>query len=270
MTVPLTVLRLSLYVLPATSFWIAPFLVPFYEPQSQDTFISANTSFPLPELRKRGDNCPIDHFSCSKLAAAYGGACCASGFECTTDGARQIACCTMGAKCTGTLARPTVTSTGDPALDSSAIIVTSSTTNVDMGPTVTSSVNNIYFPFPYSPTTFSDKDECLSAFYDCKNNYAACTASLQGTNYGVTIVAPAGGITVAPTAQPLDVSSASKICSSLSSQACHGIERSDCENLVTSFAFATVANALARPTMGPLATAGMVAGVGWEVVRQMI
>lgn len=189
---------------------------------------------------------------------------------CTTDAAHQIACCTTGAKCTGTLNRPTFT-TADDTFPSPAMTTTIGSNYEDSGPTMTGSVvNNIYFPFPYSPTTYPDKGACLSALDACHKNYAACTANLEGSNYGVTIVAPAGGITVAPTAHNLGASSATRICSSLSLRACYDIQTSDCNQFGGTFATPTAVNAMARATMGCLVPAGILGAMGWEIARQVV
>ncbi|POS87124.1 hypothetical protein EPUL_000718 [Erysiphe pulchra] len=243
----------------------------FHEPYFRELDISSNPNSTIQEdkVEKRDGNCPVDHNSCSTFAADYGGACCALGSLCTTDAAHQIACCTTGAKCTGTLTRPTFT-TADDTLTSPAMTLTRSNDEYS-DPTMTGSVvNNIYFPFPYSPTTYPDKGACLSALDACHKNYAACTANLEGSNYGVTIIAPAGGITVAPTAHNLGASSATMICSSLSLRACYDIKTSDCNQFGGAFATSTAANAVARPTMGCLVPAGIIAAMGWEIARQVV
>ncbi|KAI6246280.1 hypothetical protein HI914_05752 [Erysiphe necator] len=243
----------------------------FHEAYFRDIDVSSNTNSTIQDgnFEKRDGNCPYDHNSCSTFAADYGGACCAIGSLCTTDAAHQIACCTTGAKCTGTLTRPTFT-TADNEFTSPAMTITSSN-DAYSGPTMTGSVvNNIYFPFPYSPTTYPDKGSCLSALNACHKNYAACTANLQGSNYGVTIIAPAGGITVVPTAQNLGASSAARICSSLSMQACYDIHSSDCNQFGGALATPTVGNAIARPTVGCLVPAGIMAAMGWEIARQVV
>ena len=155
---------------------------------------------------------------------------------------------------------------------------TTTTTNV-AATTATgtaSIVNNIYFPFPYIPTTYINSAACNSAYNDCQTNYAACTADLQGGGFAVTIVAPGGGITVSPTVQNLGSASATSICSSLSSEACYGIVSTNCAQFGTatttggSFIVATVTNFAARPTIGCLAAGGLVAGLGLGIAGQMV
>lgn len=82
-------------------------------------------------------------------------------------------------------------------------------------------------------------------------------------------------MTVAPTAQNLGVASATSICSSLSSEACFGIASDSCAQFGTattsggSFVVGTT-NAAARPTVGCMAAAGVMAGVGLGIARHMI
>jgi len=112
----------------------------------------------------------------------------------------------------------------------------------------------------------------MTAYSDCQSNYAACTAELQGGSFAVTIVAPAGGVTVSPTAQNLNAASATSICSSLYDMACYGIVPSNCNSFGTNFVAGqttAVAGAVtARITGG--AYAGMMVGVGLGIVGQMI
>ena len=91
--------------------------------------------------------------------------------------------------------------------------------------------------------------------------------------FAVTIVAPQGGVTVAPTAQSLGVTSAASICSSLSSVGCYNIQSSNCAQFENSFVVATgtsKAAAPARRTMAPMVTAGVFVGMGLGVVGQMV
>jgi hypothetical protein len=177
--------------------------------------------------------------------------------------------------CTGTV--------GAQVSTSGAIVFGSGTTptssNVAAATTTTgttSVVNNIYFPFPYIPTTYINSAACNSAYNDCQTNYAACTVDLQGGGFAVTVDAPGGGITVSPTVQNLGSASATSICSSLSSEACYGIVSSNCAQFGTAtttgggFIQATVTNFAARPTVGCLAAGGLVAALGLGIAGQMI
>ncbi|KAI1004289.1 hypothetical protein K3495_g3921 [Podosphaera aphanis] len=259
---------------PALSSTPTTFDEPFV--RDQDTYLLTNSSsWSDNTLLKRNDNCPVNYNSCSTLAAGYGGACCASGYLCTTDAARQIACCTIGAKCTGKLDQPTSQTTAAGGITIVAPAATpTSTTSAPATQRTVSIVPNVYFPFPYIPTTYPDRTACLSAYSACQTNYAACAANLQGTSYGVTIIAPAGGITVSPTVQDLGVTRATDICSSLSSQACYGIARSDCNEFTAGFVVSTGTivggqNAVAKPTVGAFATAGIMAGMGLGLMGQI-
>ncbi|RKF61077.1 hypothetical protein OnM2_045040 [Erysiphe neolycopersici] len=268
----LLIIHWFLLIVNVTSFQASFDTESFHKPYFRELDVSLNPNSTIQEdnIEKRDGNCPVNHNSCSTFAADYGGACCAIGSRCTTDAAHQIACCTTGAKCTGTLYRPSLT-TADDTFPSPTMTLTTSNDEYS-GPTMTGSVvNNIYFPFPYSPTTYPDKGECLSALDACHKNYDACIANLEGSNYGVTIIAPAGGITVAPTAHNLGPSSATRICSSLSLRACYDIHTSDCNQFGGTFATPTAANAIARPTMGCLVpAAGILAAMGWEIARQVV
>jgi hypothetical protein len=85
----------------------------------------------------------------------------------------------------------------------------------------------------------------------------------------VTIVAPAGGVTVSPTAQNLGLSSATSICSSLSNVACYG-SSTQCTNFgAGTFVAATGTNAPgSRVTAG--CYAGLIVGVGVGLAGQLI
>ena len=100
---------------------------------------------------------------------------------------------------------------------------------------------------------------------------------MQGNAFGVTIVAPnGGGVTVAPTAQNLGVASATSICSSLSAEACYNIGTDSCAIFGTatttggSFIVGATSNPAARPTVGSIAAAGVMAGVGLGIAGQWV
>jgi hypothetical protein len=258
----LTVLLLPLSI---SALQIPSILAPFYEAllDTNDTSIGS-----LHDLVKRDGNCPTNYNSCSTLAAADAGACCTVGSVCTTDRAKNIACCPTGATCTGTVI--IATSTGGVVLGGTTATTTGSVTSTTTTPASTTStastatitsaaslVDNSYFPFPYIPTTYSNSAACLVAWTDCQSNYAACTAELEGGAYAVTIVAPAGGVTVSPTAQNLGTSSAVSICSSLSNVACYGLQSSIC----SSFGAATFVAATGTSAPGSRITAGCYAGM---------
>ncbi|KAH0424790.1 gpi-anchored protein [Colletotrichum camelliae] len=178
----------------------------------------------------RRQDCPAGTSLCSSsLGEDFDGVCCATGQVCA-------------AVCTG--AAPTTA----PA-----------------APTAVSYVPNSYFPFPFIATSL-DRGECSDAVQQCSRNYESCVTQLDGdAGFGVTVVIPGGGgTTVAATR--VDVgTSATPICASLSSRACHGIAYDQCSQTTT--VGGVVINAAARPT--PASMAGMVAGIGIAVFGAM-
>lgn len=276
---------LSAFLLPisisVSALQIRAVAAPFYEAllETNETLIASSH-----DLLKRDGNCPTNYNSCSTLAAADAGACCTVGSFCTTDGAKNIACCPTGAKCTGTVNIGTATGTGGGAVFGSGTATTTATatgsttsttttTSTANTATITSAasvVNNVYFPFPYIPTTYSNSAACMVAYSDCQSNYAACTADLDGGGgFAVTIVAPAGGVTVSPTAQNLGASSATSICSSLYNVGCYGIVPSNCAN----FGAGTFVAATGTSAPGSRITAGCYAGMvaaGLGIAGQML
>ncbi|KAB5579923.1 hypothetical protein GE09DRAFT_1254221 [Coniochaeta sp. 2T2.1] len=189
---------------------------------SQLPFLPAATQTSLPQplaaLARRQDNsgCLANFYSCAATqGAAFQGICCANGQVCGLDAANQPACCPAGAVCTGTAPQ-----SFSPPSTATAI----------------SYVPNAYFSFPYAPTSFPDPGACSSAVGACSNNYAACTSRLAGLAGGgaggVTVVA--GGSTVVGgqggVTTTLPAESASSVCSSLSSQACGGLQNGWCNN----------------------------------------
>ena len=126
-------------------------------------------------------------------------------------------------------------------------------------------VSNSYFAFPYIPTTFPDSEACTAAIDQCSRNYEACTSGLAGTGggYGVTIVVPGvGGTTVAPTHATVPTASATSICSSLSSEACHDFQSSQCTD------DSLVGSGNVAPRQTAACVAGVVAGIGLGIIGQ--
>lgn len=264
---------LSLILLPASALQIPPIIADFYAPL--DALLLNETSIPQDQshdLLKRDGNCPADHNSCSTLAKADAGACCTAGTFCTTDHAKNIACCPSGATCTGTVTLGAAGTASGGGLVFGAT-TTSNIPAMTTGSTTTtgtaSYVQNAYFPFPYIPTTYVNSAACNTAFSACQSNYAACTNDLMGNSFGVTVVAPnGGGVTVAPTMANVGAASATSICSSLSAEACYNIQSGNCAQFGSgttsggSFIVADQTGAGARPTMGCMAAAGVMAGLG--------
>jgi hypothetical protein len=235
-------LHLLLLLIP-TSALQYPLMAPFYSP------LLATENNPS-RLFKRDDNCPVNYNSCTTLSPSDGAACCSQGSTCTLDAASNIACCPTGALCTGVL--PTAAS-----------IPTVTTTDA------ASTVSNSYFPFPYVATTYSNSLACATASSVCAMNYAACTADLTG-GYAVTIVAPGGGVTVAPEASNVGAAQAASLCSSLSSEACVGVQGGCATWGAGSFIVATQTSGNAGARVTGIIGVGVVAGVGLGFVRGMV
>ncbi len=181
-------------------------------------------------LKRQGTNCATNYYACTNLNAA--GLCCPRTAVCSADRNNVVACCPQGAACTGTLG----VATGSITASTTVPFVTASTTTA--GPFVQattanagspgSTVNNAFYPFPYIATTYTNAAACSSAYTRCQSDAASCTNALIGGAQGVTISAPNGGATI--TAVPsLGQASASSVCSSLSQQACYGLQVQACQ-----------------------------------------
>ncbi|KAI9840124.1 MAG: hypothetical protein M1837_001885 [Sclerophora amabilis] len=272
-----------------------PRLSPFLPPLVQDVFDPSSNGSAVDlvqlELQRRQNTCPENFEACSNLGAA--GACCASGTNCQKDGADHVACCPDGSSCTGTInvgtqSAPASSSPGGgggggggvvPPGGSTAATLPSTaapTTNGFLPPSTTtspgvslqgfsasSSITNQYFTFLALPTTFANERECSSGYSECQSQYSSCTARLGGTN-GVTVSGPGASVTV--NAGPITLGpTATSICQSLSSQACHGLVVESC-NL---FGTGVIPNANAAPT-GCAPMYGMGIGVALGVAGQVL
>jgi hypothetical protein len=262
----------------------------FYEPQfistdANDTSSSLESPrFQQNELLKRDGNCPVSFNSCSTLAAKYGGACCTVGSHCSIDSGSHIACCPTGALCTGSITVATATTSGGGGVivgGAGATTTPTPTTTTGTTPTITGTggiVPNAFFPFPIVQSSYVNAAACSQAYTGCQSNYAACTQNLQGGGFAVTVIAPQGGVTVAPTAQNLGPASATSICSSLSQAACGNFRDTDCSQFGVGTATGggsfiiggTSAGRAPRQTMGCIARLGVVAGLGMGVVGQIV
>ena len=97
--------------------------------------------------------------------------------------------------------------------------------------TAISFVSNSYYAFPFIATTYLNQQACTIAVSACSKNYQDCMSHLDGGGQGVTIVVTgAGGMTLAPSVASLGTS-ATYICSSLSSVACYDLEPSECPKI---------------------------------------
>jgi hypothetical protein len=99
-----------------------------------------------------------------------------------------------------------------------------------VAPTAAASyVPNPYFSFPYAPATFTNSRACSSVLSQCSQNYGACVTQLQGGNrFPVTVAVLGGGGTTVSADQISAGTSATAICSSLSSLACPSFQDSQC------------------------------------------
>jgi len=251
-----------------------PFLSPYFEPSFDSIADTQN------ELKKRQNNCPSGANPCSNLGNP--GACCTSNTDCQLDQAGHVACCPNGASCTGTINAGTVSAilggntaslTQVTASSTNGFIVPASTTQANpqltaAGGSGVSTVPNAFFPFVYLPATYSNAAACSSYYSSCQSEYASCTASLGGGVNGVTVSGAGVGITVqgsTPTAQPQSV------CSSLSSQACSGLQLSNCNSYETAgAATVTVINPNAAPNRCPGGLYGVGMGVALGVAGQVL
>ncbi|KAJ5482680.1 hypothetical protein N7539_006126 [Penicillium diatomitis] len=200
----------------------------FSEPYTVE---SNRRAFEVLQLLKRaGNNCPWGYTPCT--SEGNSNACCRPDTNCSVDAANNIACCPTGAVCTGTLTgASTATQTGSSFMfPHGATATTTSSTTAPHGAAVTGSIVAGAYPFVYVPTTFPNSAVCSSYYSLCQSEYTQCTANLMG-RYGVTVGGVGGaGVTVeAVTA----TSQATSICSSLSQQACHGLQLNYCASVAT-------------------------------------
>ncbi|KAF2472275.1 uncharacterized protein BDR25DRAFT_19905 [Lindgomyces ingoldianus] len=241
----------SLFLLVAIACATPNFLAAFVEPllesppaQTNDTIAEGEGEL---ELLKRQTGCASGYNACSGLGAP--GLCCRSGSVCSADAAGHVACCPLNAACTGTIAPvgggTTASNTGGGAATTTVPFVTAVTTTnngVIIGTStattfvqqsgsqsyVRSTVSNQYYPFAFIPTTYTNAAACSSAYTSCQTDAASCTAALASGRQGVTISAPNGGATITAIAS-VGMPSASSICSSLSAQACFGLQVQACQ-----------------------------------------
>lgn len=220
--------------------------------QPYQPFQPIETAKPL--ARRQG--CIANFYSCVEQGAAFNGVCCQNGQTCALDANNSPACCPQNAVCTGTA--PPSFVTPSPTLP-------------------VSYVPNQYFSFPYIVTSFDNPQACSQAVDQCSANNQACTAALNGpSGPGVTVIVPGGGgTTIAGNggAGNLGPTSASSICSSLSSVACRNLQVGLCTNvgIATGGFFFGTGNAGARPTpcvglAAGMAVAAGVAGLGFAHV----
>lgn len=210
----------------------------------------------IAELLKR-DVCAKNYYQCSNAPSQ----CCPRTAICSADRNNVVGCCPQGIACTGTIATPTGTGT----TVTGAPFVTATTTSgpfIQASGTATSgasTVPNAFYPFPYIATTYTNAAACSSAYTRCQSDAASCTNALMGGAQGVTVNAPNGGATI--TAVPsLGPQSASSICSSLSQQACYGLQVEACR------AFGGTGDAPPARCGGYMGAVGVALGVAGQLL----
>ncbi|KAJ5086611.1 hypothetical protein NUU61_007918 [Penicillium alfredii] len=211
--------------------------IPFSPPETVET---NKRALEILNILKRSDNCPGGYHGCSNLG--NGDACCKQGTNCSRDAADNIACCPTGAKCTGSLTSATTATGATGATGSSFMFpqtATATTTAPGAGSDTTGSTMSGAYPFVYVPTSFANPATCSSYFSQCQSEYQQCTGVLMG-RYGVTVGGPGGAGT---TVEAITASTqATSICSSLSVDACHGLQLGYCGTVETQTADAHDAN----------------------------
>ncbi|KAL2012915.1 hypothetical protein VTN00DRAFT_440 [Thermoascus crustaceus] len=196
-------------------------LSPFYPPLDNTGVGKRSIEDVLRILKRHDNNCPAGYDPCSDLGNSE--VCCRDGTRCSRDAANNIACCPTGASCTGSL-----TPTTGPGAQSTGFMfpqsTSASTTESNAAAITGSTVPNAPYPFVYIPTTFANAKTCSSYYSECQTQYSKCAVSLGGV-HGVTVAGPGGGITVQGSTPTGDAQS---ICSSLSREACYGLQVGYC------------------------------------------
>ncbi|KIW13221.1 hypothetical protein PV08_08408 [Exophiala spinifera] len=202
------------------------------------------------QLVKRQNDCQSGYTSCSGLGA--NDVCCPPGTNCAQDDAGNIACCPSNAVCTGTIAG-TATGSQSATSSTSGFVLGGSTTSSTASATAPgitsftsgvegggSTVPNAFYPFVYIPTSYANFELCTSAYSICQAESTSCFASLAGGN-GVTVSGLGGGVTQQGATGTIPSSSASSICSSLSSQGCYGLQSTQCSQFPSATGATTTA-----------------------------
>ncbi|KAJ5297619.1 hypothetical protein PENANT_c005G10348 [Penicillium antarcticum] len=215
--------------------WITAAFFPIAHTTPTEPFTPATNAetnkraFDVLRLLRRADddsNCPSGYNPCTDLGNSN--ACCKQGTNCSKDAANNIACCATGASCTGSLTGTTTATTGTGT--SFMFPQTASATATSEGTSATDSTIDGAYPFIAVPTAFNNPQSCSSYYSVCQSEYTQCTGALMG-RYAVTIgnTDGAGKTVQAVTA----ASQATSICSSLSVEACHGINLGYCGSVAT-------------------------------------
>jgi hypothetical protein len=245
-----------------------------------------------PLLLERRQQCANNGVSCGNLNNAL---CCPEDTICANDSAGNVGCCPIAAVCTGTVngqpvtATGTVSETGTTGFVLGATTAAASTTITQISQTTNggslqipstgvsgggSTVQAAGFVFTYIPTSYANAQLCQTAYSVCQQQSTACLQSLGGAN-GVTVgVLGGGGTTVTGGNGGATVTNAASVCSSLSSQACYGLQEQQCTNFGGATGAVVTASGNAA---GPRQTAcpGMVyaaagAGVAYGAMRELL
>lgn len=155
--------------------------------------------------------CPYSGTACLNLGAP--GLCCPSQAFCAFDQAGNVACCPSRAACTGIISPIT---TPNPI-----------TTALTTAP-ATAFVPNGYYPFAYIPTIYANPGVCSSSYTRCQTDFSSCTSVLGAGGNAVTVYGGGGVGITGPVQSLLGPISAASVCSSLSSQACYGLQLANC------------------------------------------
>ena len=184
---------------------------PFYAP---DTSFASGL-----HLFQRSSKCAN---SCASLDSDL---CCGKKASCARDDAGNIGCCPERAVCTG-IVPGAGSATATPAAGSATAAPGAAITHAIQG---TSTLSNQYYPFPVLPTNYADAADCSKSYSSCQAESAKCTGFVEGGGgYGVTVSGAQGQVTQQAA---IPAVSAESICSSLSKEACHGLQESQCSTL---------------------------------------
>lgn len=179
---------------------------------SSENKISFSTPTPtlnhaLLHIRQNNANnpCPASGIVCGNLGAPA--LCCSSQAFCAFDQAGNVACCPSRNACTGIISPITTAITTAAA---------------------TAFVPNAYYPFAYIPTTYPNSKVCSSSYSRCQTDYSSCTSVLGAGGNAVTVNGGGGVGITGPVQGLLGPVSAASVCSSLSQQACYGLQLANC------------------------------------------
>ncbi|RMJ21771.1 hypothetical protein PHISP_07362 [Aspergillus sp. HF37] len=191
---------------------------PFQRPQNAET---TKRAFEVLQILKRADTCPAGYSPCTKMGSSK--VCCKDGTTCTQDAAHNIACCPTGASCTGQLTGP---STGSDSFMFPQTASATTTTGQFSATATRPTITDAPYPFVIIPTSFANAESCSSWYSVCQSQYSGCREDLGG-QYGVTVAGPNGaGVTVQGSSAA--ASPTASVCSSLSFEACHGLQMPHC------------------------------------------